>query len=162
MTNSSVRGVDSNASLMMKTFFTLLVCLGISSVCLAEGEPVVFYVQLIRATDRDVQDASWRPIGPKLSNRLCPNFRWKKYWEVNRQTVKVQTGKRTRVRLNPEREVEIELRAQGDSEIRLFTGGKLVHKSKQSLQSRMSIAGGTRENDESWFVVIRRDKPNNE
>jgi hypothetical protein len=143
----------------MKSLFTFLVCLGISSACLADGEPVVFYAQLISATDRDVQDASWRPIGPKLSNRHGPNYRWKKYWEDSRQTLNVPPGKRTRVRLNPEREVEIELRAKGDSEIRHFNNGKLVHKTKQSTQSKMSIVGGTRENDESWFVVIRRDKP---
>jgi hypothetical protein len=94
-----------------------------------------------------------------LSSRLCPKFRWKNYWEVSRQTLSVPAGMKSRVRLNPEREIEIELRAEGDSEIRLFTAGKLVQKSRQSLQSKMSIIGGTRENEDSWFVVVRRDKP---
>lgn len=143
----------------MKTVFALLVYLGVSAACFADGQPVVFYAQLIRATDREVQEAGWRPIGPKLSNRLCPKFRWKNYWEVSRQTINVQSGKKARVRLNPEREIEIELRGEGDSEIRLFTAGRLVQKSRQSLQSKMSIIGGTRENEDSWFVVVRRDKP---
>jgi hypothetical protein len=143
----------------MKTVFAWLVCLGVSAACLADGPPVVFYAQLIRATDREVQEAAWKPIGPKLSSRLCPKFRWKNYWEVSRQTLSVPAGMKSRVRLNPEREIEIELRAEGDSEIRLFTAGKLVQKSRQSLQSKMSIIGGTRENEDSWFVVVRRDKP---
>ncbi len=143
----------------MKTVFAMLVCLGVSAACFAEGQPVVFYAQLIRATDREGQEAGWRPIGPKLSNRLCPKFRWKNYWEVSRQKLKVQSGTKSRVRLNPDREIEIELRGEGESEIRLFTAGKLVQKSRQSLQAKMSIIGGTRENDESWFVVVRRDKP---
>ena len=135
--------------------------LGTSVACLAEGpgQPVVFYAQLIRATDRDIQEVGWRPIGPKLSTRLCPKFRWKNYWEVNRQILNVPAGQKTRVRLNADREVEIELRNAGDSEIRLFTAGKVVHKTHQSPQEKMSIIGGARENDDSWFVVIRRDKP---
>jgi len=143
----------------MKTVLGLLVFLGITVACLADSQTVVFYAQLIRATDREGQDPGWRPIGPKLTSRLCPKFRWNHFWEVSRQTLNVEPGKKTRVRLNPEREIEIELRGESESEIRLFTAGKLVQKSRQSLQSKMSIIGGTRENDESWFVVVRRDKP---
>lgn len=143
----------------MKTVLGLLLGLGVSVACLAEGQPVVFYAQLIRATDREVQEAGWRPIGPKLSSRLCPKFRWKNYWEVSRQTVSVHPGKKTRIRLNADREVEIDLRSQSDSEICLYTKGQVVQKSRQSSQEKMSIIGGTRENDESWFVVVRRDKP---
>jgi len=144
----------------MRTVFVLLVLLGVRAVALADGQPITFYTQLIRASDQDhPEQASWKPVGPKISKQLCPKFRWKNYWEVDRRTVKVHPGKVTRVRLNPEREVEIELRGPDDSEIRLYTKGVLVRKSRQSLQSKMSIMGGTRENEESWFVVVRRDKP---
>ena len=94
----------------MKTVLGLLVFLGISAACLADSQPVVFYAQLIRATDREGHEPGWRPIGPKLTNRLCPKFRWNHFWEVSRQTLNVEPGKKTRVRLNPEREIEIELR----------------------------------------------------
>ena len=45
------------------------------------------------------------------------------------------------------------------SEIRLYLNGNLVRVSRQSIQSGISIMGGDRETDESWFVVVRRDKP---
>ena len=55
--------------------------------------------------------------------------------------------------------MEIEVRNNQDSEIRLYHKGVLVRKCRQPLQCPMSIMGGTRENDESWFVVVRRDRP---
>jgi hypothetical protein len=146
----------------MKTVLGLLVFLGIGMACFAQEGPVTvtYYAQLIRASDREKpQEVNWKPLGPKLTKQLCPKFRWKNYWEVSRQKLKVQPGNKARVRLNAEREIEVELSGKGESEIRLFAGGKLVQKSRQSLQSHMSIMGGTRENDESWFVVIRSDKP---
>ena len=147
----------------MKTLLGLLVFLGVSAACPAGSPPLIFYTQLVQASDRDKpQESSWRPVGPKLSRQLCPKFRWKNYWEVDRQTVSVQPGKVTRVRLNPERTIEIELRGQDESEIRLFTKGVLVRRSRQSIESCMSIMGGmggSRENEDSWFVVVRRDKP---
>jgi hypothetical protein len=143
----------------MKSVVRLLVLFLIGAAGFAHGEAITFYAQLIRATDKENQEAGWKPLGPNLSKQLCPKFRWKNYWEVNRQPLTVQSGSKTRVRLSPEREIEMELRGAGESEIRLYTAGKLVQKSKQSLESRMSIMGGNRENDESWFVVIRRDQP---
>ena len=144
----------------MKTVLGLMLFLGLSVVAHAEEKVVTFYAQLIRGSDKDQpQHVGWRPVGPKLSRQLCPKFRWTNYWEVNRHTINVSPGGKARVRLNAEREVEVELRSSTEFEIRLFHGGKLVQKSKQSLESSMSIMGGTRENDESWFVVVRRDKP---
>ena len=125
------------------------------------GDPsLVFYVQLVRGSDQDsLQQASWKPLGPKLSEQLCPKFRWKNYWEVNRKTLNVQPGQPVRVRLSQEREIEIELRTAEESEIRLFTAGKLVRRSRQPTHSRMTIMGGGGDKAECWFVVVRRDKP---
>ena len=124
------------------------------------GEATTFYAQLIRGTDREVpEQVTWKPAGPKLSKQLSPKFRWKNYWEVSRLTIPVQAGKVNRTRLNPDREIEIDLRGVKEYEVRLFVKGQLTCRSKQSMQSGMSITGGARENNESWFVVVRRDKP---
>src|SRR6185295_12402944 len=88
---------------VMKALFSFLVLLGVSTVCLAEAGPVALYTQVIRGTDHDKPPQSgWRPVGPKLSSRLCPKFRWKHYWEVSRQAVNVQPGKAARIRVSPE------------------------------------------------------------
>jgi hypothetical protein len=144
----------------MKALFGFFVLLGVSAVCLAEGQPVTLYAQVIRGTDQDKPaQAGWKPIGPKLSSRLCPKFRWNNYWEVSRKAVQVQPGKPVRIKATPEREIEIELGASGESEIRLYSAGKLVRKSRQSLESKMTIMGGGSDESESWFIVVRRDKP---
>ena len=46
-----------------------------------------------------------------------------------------------------------------EMEIRLFLKGKLVQTYRQTVGTRMTIMGGDRVKDESWFVVVRRDKP---
>src|SRR5437870_3166918 len=82
--------------------------------------PLTYYVQLIRGTDQEYQEATWKPVGPKLSSRLSPIFRWKNYWQVNCQSVSVKKGKPTRHRLSDVREVEIELVNPSEIEIRLY------------------------------------------
>jgi|SRR2546428_9823911 len=126
----------------------------------AERTPIAYYVQLIRGTDQERrQEATWKPIGPKLSSRLSPIFRWKNYWEVNCQAVSVEPGKLSRSRLSDVRDVEIELVNPSEIEIRLYLKGKLMEKSRQLVRTHMGIMGGERTKDESWFVVVRRDKP---
>ena len=144
----------------MKTVIGFLILFGVHAICLADGQAVTFYTQLIRGSDQDKPtQASWKPVGPKLSKQFGPKFRWKNYWEVNRQSVSILPGKTARLRLNPEREIEIEVRNGEPSEIRLFNSGKLVRKSRQALECKMTIMGGGAEEVESWFIVIRRDKP---
>jgi len=145
----------------MKAFFlSVMVLAGTFAISCGAGEATTFYAQLIRGTDREMpEQVSWKPAGPKLSKQLSPKFRWKNYWEVSRHVISVQAGKVTRTRLNPDREIEIDLRGAREYEVRLFVKGQLTCRSKQSMQSGMSITGGPRENDESWFVVVRRDKP---
>lgn len=144
----------------MKIALAFLVLLTMRAMCLGDGLAVPFYAQLIRGTDMQKPGhESWKPVGPKLSKQLGPKFRWKHYWEVNRQAVSVMSGKPTRIRISDDREVEIELRDGTDYEVRLFNAGKLARCSRQKLQSRMSIMGGGLEATESWFIVVRRDPP---
>ena len=144
----------------MKALFSLFVLLGVSAAGLAEDQPVTLYAQVIRGTDQEKPPkAGWKPVGPKLSSRLCPKFRWKHYWEVSRQAVQLQPGKSVRIKATPEREIEIELGRSGESEIRLYSAGKLVRKSKQTPESKMTIMGGGSDESESWFIVVRHDKP---
>jgi len=126
----------------------------------AEGQPLIYYVQLIRGTDQEHrQEAAWKPIGPKLANRLSPVFRWRNYWEVSCQPVFVEKGKVSRCRLSDVREVEIALINPSEIEIKLYLKSVLMEKSRQLVRTHMAIMGGDRIKDESWFVVVRREKP---
>jgi hypothetical protein len=136
-----------------------LLVLGLALGFAAENRPVVFKVQLIRGTDEEKpREAAWKPAGENLSKKLGSGFRWKNYWEVNRLTVTVAAGKPARARLSADREVEISLLDSGASEARYYSKGELVRKCRQATHDKLCIMGGTRENDESWFVVVKREE----
>ena len=99
----------------------------------AEGQPLIYYVQLIRGTDqKHQQEAAWKPIGPKLANRLSPIFRWRNYWEVYCQAVTVEKGKVSRCHLSDVRDVEIALINPSEIEIKLHLKGVVSEKSLAS------------------------------
>ncbi len=140
-------------SLACITFLALAVILT------AQQKPATMYVQLIRGTNHDQpQHADWKPVGTRLSDKLSPVFRWPYYYEVKRQTATVYPQKISRLDLNDGRILEIEL-VEGQSELRLYRNGKLVRRSRQPFDSKLAIMGGDSERDQSWFLVVRKDKP---
>jgi hypothetical protein len=126
----------------------------------AAEETVTYYVQAIRGTNSDqppTPDA--KAIGPKLSGKLAPVFRWKNYWEVKRLNVVLTKGKTERVKLPGGLEVEVARANEDKREVLLYRDGRLTRKVTQPANKTMTIIGGMVEPDNSWFVVVRRDKP---
>lgn len=124
------------------------------------AERATLYVQVICGTDHEKPaGANYREIGPKLSAKLSPVFRWKHYWETERKTVRVDPAKVTKVALAHQRSLEIERLKSGDLEVRLFRRSGLVTKARQATRTRMTILGGEDTTKDSFFVVIRSDEP---
>jgi hypothetical protein len=135
----------------------LLAVFGFAAGALAEDRAASFSAQLIRGSDQPKpHEPTWRPVEPKLLAQLHPIFRWKHYWEVTSAKVSVLPGKSKRVRLSHQRDIEIELLNSKEAEVRLYVEGKLTRKCRQRLDLRKDkwIMGGTRDNDESWFIVV--------
>jgi hypothetical protein len=125
----------------------------------AEKVEVTFYLQLIRGTDDDKPPALEAKLaGPEVTRRL-QMFRWKKYWEINRRTVVVGTGGKSRQRMSAQREVEIALTAAHEMTVCIYADGKLTRRRTQSVDTPFYIVGGNNEAAEPWFIVVRRDKP---
>ena len=126
-------------------------------------EPIslTLYIQIIRGTNEEKpQERTWKQIGPKLSGRLAPIFQWKHYWQVGLAEVRLEPHRVKKARLSDIRHLEVELVNENDVEIRVFQKGKLTRRSRHKVRSLdMEIIGGTREDETSWFAVIRRDKP---
>jgi len=126
----------------------------------AEDLTSTFYVQLVRGSDEDKPPkADAKPIGPKLSQKLQPVFRWKQYWQMNLVEVKVASGKTAKVRLSDTHEVEIDLKTQGKRTVRFYGEGKLVSASTQPVGESLNIQGENSKGESAWFIVVRRDKP---
>jgi hypothetical protein len=117
---------------------------------------------VIWGTDQDKPAGShYREIGPKLSAKLNPVFRWKHYWETERKKVSIDPAKVTKVQLANQRMLEIEKLKSGDAEVRFFRRSGLVTKSRQQVNGRMHILGGEDSSKDSFFVVVRPDEPKN-
>jgi hypothetical protein len=140
-------------------FWFLIALCSLSGGVVAGDDPVTFYVQLLRGTNEEKsEDIKIKEVGPKLRKKLSPVFRWKNYWEVSRTAVTVGKGKTGRVQLPNSHALEIELLNPAESEVRLYLNGALRRKSRQPIHNRTTIMGGDN-NDDCWFVVVRRDPP---
>jgi hypothetical protein len=140
----------------------LLLCLVCAVAHTRAAERTTLYVQVIWGTDQDKPAGSnYREIGPKLSAKLSPVFRWKHYWETERKKVQVDPARVTKVPLAHQRSIEIERLKSGDTEVRLFRRSGLVTKNRQPAKGRMVILGGEDSSRDSFFVVVRSDEPKN-
>jgi hypothetical protein len=125
----------------------------------ADKSGLTFYLQLIRGTDNGTPPApEARPAGPAVSRRL-QMFKWKNYWEMARRTVVLEAGGKMRQRMSSDREVGIALIAPHDMAICIYADGKLTRRRTQSVDTPFYIAGGDKDATQSWFIVVRRDKP---
>ena len=125
-------------------------------------ERTPLFVQVIWGTDQDrPAGKTYQAIGPKLSAKLSPVFRWKHYWETERKQVVLESEKVTKVSLGNQRAIEIERLKSGETEVRLFRRTGLLTKNRQPGTARMIIVGGEDSARDSFFVVVRADEPKN-
>ena len=128
----------------------------------ATAEPSkAIYVQFILGTDKSCPQANCREIGPKLSKKLSPVFRWKHFWEIDRKKLVVQAKKTTRIELAGDRKMEINFTKSDEVEVRLYRRTGLITKTRHSFGGPMSILGGEEDTHDSFFIVVRGDEPAN-
>ena len=145
---------------MKDSDFVAALVLGCFALDAAEAEKVTYYVQLVRGTeDASPPSSDSKPIGPKIAKRLSPVFRWNHYWEMARKDVAVKRGEKKLVQLAPQRSVEIDLTNLAKRQVTAFEGKKPVYKVVNPIGSDMTVIGGDRSTNGSWFIIVRRDKP---
>jgi len=145
----------------VRLFLSLLLVSAVGQATAATAtDHTTLFVQVIWGTDHEKPaGAKYRQIGPKLSAKLSPVFKWKYYWETERRKVHVAHDKVTRILLSQHRTLEIERLKSGDTEIRLTRRSGLVTKARQASSGRMVILGGEDSSKDSFFVVVRSDEP---
>jgi hypothetical protein len=143
----------------------LLICLALLPLALAgapaaQSSGLTFYLQLIRGNDQNSPPTqSAKPIGPVLTQKLSSVFKWKNYWELKRDCITIKQGGRLRKRLSAQHDVEIELPNPDTFTIRIYLNGHLTRARTQPARDAFCVAGGNAANDQSWFIVVRRDAP---
>jgi hypothetical protein len=139
-----------------------LVCVLLAWTSAHAADRTTLHVQVIWGTDQErPANATYQAVGPKLSAKLSPVFRWKHYWETERKKIHVEPSKVTKVALGHQRTLEIERLKSGETEVRLFRRSGLVTKNRQPSNGRMIILGGEDSARDSFFVVVRSDEPKN-
>jgi len=134
----------------------LRICCGIAQ---ADTNSITYFLQLIAATNGQKPHDAKARIGPRLQKQLSPVFQWAHYWEVSRKTVTTAIGRNSRIRLDKERELELENVSGERLVLRLFRDGKLVRKMKGLIPKCRVVMGGDSSHNEAWFIVVRRDEP---
>jgi hypothetical protein len=128
----------------------------------ATAEKRTLYVQVILGCDQNKpSNPGYKEVGPKLSAKLSPVFRWKHYWETERKKIEFDPTKVTKVALSNQRTLEIERLKSGEFEVRLIRKTGLVTKARQPGKGGMAILGGEESSKDSFFVVVRADEPVN-
>jgi hypothetical protein len=117
------------------------------------------YVQFILGTDKPWPQSACHEIGPRLSKKLSPVFRWKHFWEVDRKKLLIQPKKTTRVELAGDRKIEIAFTHGDEVEVRLYRRSGLITKTRHTIGGPMSILGGEEDTRDSFFIVVRGDEP---
>jgi hypothetical protein len=105
-----------------------------------------------------------KPADPKLSEldghlkeRLKKVFKWKNYFEVNKQDLAVPASNTKTLAMSPKCKIEVHNEGENMIEVKLIGEGKPIVKKRQMINGHeLLIMAGDGKNDTAWFVVIKR------
>ena len=141
----------------------VMICCAAAALCgqgLRAEEARTYYFQMIRGSDHALPlTGDVKAIGPKLRNQLEAKFRWKHWAEISRGKCIVATNLSASIRLPEKREMQLQLINPKTLEARLYRGKDLVRTTKEDADAKSIIMGGDQGKDQSWFIIIRSDKP---
>ena len=141
-------------------WFAAIIALSIIALVSRSGlqsDPATYHVQFIRGTDQDQSPApDSKRIPPHLAGAFHAVFKWKTYWEITSREVELEAGHIERVRLNPEREVEIDLTDPSRRAVSAFLNGKRVQRTVCPRGDGKTLIGGDRDGRSAWFILVSR------
>jgi hypothetical protein len=138
--------------------FAVLLALALAWYSRTHAGSITYGVQLIRGTDTDYRpEAGGRQVRPDLADRFRSIFKWKDYWQIASFEAKATPGKITRLRLNSERGVEIDLTQAGKRRIAALWKGSVVGRATCPAGEGLTLIGGDRDQNSAWFIVVHRE-----
>jgi hypothetical protein len=126
----------------------------------AQAQNLRVEAQLVWATDQPKSpNPRHRPVEPDLAKRFSNGpFRWKYYFEVNRQSVNIAVGE-TKAKIPMSNHCALDIKNLGNNwvEVKLHGDGKPVYQHRGSLaNNRMFVLAGDAGNKTAWFVTVRQ------
>ena len=109
--------------------------------------------------DQPPPEPKLKPVEPELAQKLQKAYKWKKYFEVNRKTVKISEGANEQLTMSEHCSLQIKNLVHERVEVRLIGEGKPVSRHLESLpKGHTLILAGDAKNDTAWFIVLRQIK----
>jgi hypothetical protein len=112
--------------------------------------------QLVWGTNNEKpDDPKLKEVDPSVAEKLRKVFKWKNYFEVNRQHFAVAAGSSKRIKMSDDCEIEVHNLGNSSIEVRLYGKGKLaVRKTQKISPSELLVLAGDDKDDTAWFVVL--------
>ena len=112
--------------------------------------------QLVWGTNKEKpDDPNLKEVDPSVAEKLRKVFKWKNYFEVNKQNVTVTVGSPKKVKMSDDCEIEVQNLGNSSIEVKLYGKGKLaVRKTQKISPSELLVLAGDDKDDTAWFVVL--------
>jgi len=112
--------------------------------------------QLVWGTNNDKpDDPKLTEVDQQVKEKLRGVFKWKNYFEVNRQSFTVIASAPKKVRMSDLCEIEVQNLGNSSVELKLYGKGKMVVRKTQKIKSgELLVLAGDDKNDTAWFVVL--------
>jgi len=112
--------------------------------------------RLVWGTNNDKpDDPKLKDVDPQVKEKLRGVFKWKNYFEVNRQALTVTTSGPKKVKMSDHCEIEVQNLGNSSLELKLYGQGKMVVRKTQKIKpGELLVLAGDDKNDTAWFVVL--------
>ena len=138
----------------------VMACLTVARAAAPPGE-LSLQARLLWGTDtgKPKGQEQLKELDAATRQKLKGVFKWKDYYEVERQDFRVLPASKKRIRLSPKCEVEVENQGDAQVAVNLYGEGKLVVKKRQVIkQGELLVLAGDDKNDTAWFVILALTK----
>lgn len=144
----------------------LLVCLSFACLAGAAIRPahagdLSLQALLVWGTNEEKPaDKPLKDLPAELLKKLRGVFKWKNYFEVNRQKIVLPEKESKKTRLSDKCEIEVEHLGGAEIEVRVIGQGKLFGKVRETISAGKSVVvAGDDKRDTAWFVVVTPTAP---
>lgn len=127
-----------------------------SFLTLAGSTDLGLQAQLVWGTNKEKpDDPKLKEVDPSVAEKLRKVFKWKNYFEVNRQHFTIPVGSPKKVKMSDDCEIEVQNLGNSSIEVKLYGKGKLaVRKTQKISPSELLVLAGDDKDDTAWFVVL--------
>lgn len=120
------------------------------------GADFKMQAQLVWGTNEEKPDKpNLKKVDLRLGEKLGSVFKWKHYFEMNRNSFAIQANGSQTVKLSDGCSLEVKHLGESNFEVKLMGKGKPVVTKRQSIaKGETAVLAGDDKNDTAWFVVV--------